>query len=73
VVGVGAAERPGRWQERHQAEQRSVLRLEFKTFVAAFVRIACQVIRTARKLVYRLLAWNPQQCIFWRLVSVLRC
>ncbi len=50
-----------------------MLRLEFKTFVAAFVRIACQVIRTARKLVYRLLAWNPQQCIFWRLVSVLRC
>jgi hypothetical protein len=30
---------PGRWQERHRAEKRWVLRLEFKTFVNAFVRI----------------------------------
>jgi hypothetical protein len=66
-------ERPGRWQERHRAEKRWALRLEFKTFVAAFVRLPCQVIRTGRKLVYRLLAWNPQQRIFWRLVTALRC
>jgi Transposase DDE domain group 1 len=66
-------ERPGRWQERHQAEKRWVLRLEFKTFVAAFVRIPCQVLRTGRRLVYRLLAWNQQQRIFWRLVSALQC
>jgi Transposase DDE domain group 1 len=66
-------EQPGRWQERHQAEKRWVLRLEFKTFVNAFVRLPCQVIRTCRKLVYRILAWNPHQSIFFRLVDVLRC
>jgi Transposase DDE domain group 1 len=64
---------PGRWQERHQQEKQWVLALEFKTFVQAFVRLPCQIVRTGRKLVYRLLAWNPYQRIFWRLVSVLRC
>jgi DDE family transposase len=66
-------EQPGRWQHKHQAEKRWVLRLEFKTFVNAFVRLPCQIIRTGRKLVYRLLAWNPYQPIFFRLVDVLRC
>ncbi len=66
-------EQPGRWHDRHQAEKRWVLRLEFKTFVNAFVRLPCQIIRTGRKLVYRLLGWNPYQPIFFRLVDVLRC
>ena len=50
-----------------------VLGLEFKTFVNAFVRLPCQIVRTGGKLVYRLLAWNPYQPIFFRLVDVLRC
>ena len=66
-------ERPGRWRERHRAEKHWVLGLEFKTFVNAFVRLPCQIIRTGRKLVYRLLAWNPYQPIFFRLVDVLGC
>jgi hypothetical protein len=63
----------GRWQGQHRAEKRWVLGLEFKTFVQAFVRLPCQIVRTGRKLVYRLLSWNPQQRIFWRLVTALRC
>jgi hypothetical protein len=66
-------EPPGRWQERHQIEKRWVLRLEFKTFVNAFVRLPCQIIRTGRKLIYRLLSWNPYHPIFFRLVDALRC
>jgi hypothetical protein len=66
-------EQPGRWQDKHQAEKRWVLGLEFKTFVNAFVRLPCQIIRTGRKLVYRLLGWNPYQLIFFRLLDVLRC
>jgi Transposase DDE domain group 1 len=66
-------ERPGRWHDKHQAEKRWVLRLEFKTFVNAFVRLPCQIVRTGRKLVYRLLGWNPYQPIFFRLLDVLRC
>ena len=66
-------ERPGRWHGKHQAEKRRVLRVEFKTFVNAFMRLPCQIIRTGRKLVYRLLGWNPYQPIFFRLLEVLRC
>jgi hypothetical protein len=66
-------ERPGRWQGKHQAEKRWVLGVEFKTFVNAFVRLPCQIIRTGRKLVYRLLGWNPYQPTFFRLLDVLRC
>jgi hypothetical protein len=66
-------EGPGRWRDKHRAEKQWVLRIEFKTFVNAFVRLPCQLVRTGRKLVYRLLAWNPYQPIFFRLVSALRC
>jgi hypothetical protein len=66
-------EPPGRWLDRHRAEKQWVLRLEFKTFVNAFVRLPCQILRTGGKLVYRLLSWNPYQRIFFRLVDVLRC
>ena len=66
-------ELPGRYQEKHRTEKRWVLRLEFKTFVNAFMRLPCQIVRGGRKLIYRLLGWNPHQPIFFRLVDVLRC
>jgi hypothetical protein len=66
-------EAPGRTQAKHRADKLWVLGIEFKTFINAFVRHACQIMRTGRKLVYRLLAWNPYQPIFFRLVSALRC
>ena len=71
--GLLLPEEPGRWQERHRTEKRWVLGLEFKTFVNAFVRLPCQIVRTGRRLVYRLLAWNPHLPIFFRLVDRLRC
>jgi len=66
-------EEPGRWHERHRAEKAWVLGLEFKTFVNAFVRLPCQIVRTGRRLLYRLLSWNPHQTMFFRVVSALRC
>jgi len=66
-------EKPGRWYDRRRAEKQWVLGVEFRTFVNAFVRLPCQIVRTGRRLVYRLLAWNPYQGIFFRLVSALRC
>jgi hypothetical protein len=66
-------EGPGRHKEPYRADKRWVLRLEFRTFVQAFVRLPCQVVRAGRRLVYRLLSWNPYRPIFFRLVDVLRC
>ena len=66
-------EQPGRWAERQRADKQTVLTMEFKTFVNAFLRLPCQIIRTSRRLVYRLLSWNPWQPVFFRMLDVLRC
>ena len=71
--GLMLPERPGRWQSQHRAQKEWVLKSEFKTFVNALVRLPCQIVRGGRRLVYRLLAWNPRLPIFFRLVDVLRC
>ena len=62
----------GRWAARYTAEKAAVLRMEFKTFVNAFMRIPVQLVRTSRRLVFRLLAWNPWQAVFLRAVDQLR-
>ena len=66
-------EAPGRWQEQHRADKQWVLKIEFKTFLNAFMLLPCQIIRTGRKLVYRLLSCHPRLSIFFRLLQVLRC
>jgi hypothetical protein len=66
-------ETPGRWHEKHRADKRQVLKMEFKTFLNAFMMLPCQIIKKGHKLVYRLLSWNPHLPIFFRLLDVLRC
>jgi DDE family transposase len=62
----------GRWAARYVAEKTAVLRMEFKAFLHAFMLIPVQVVRTSRRLVFRLLAWNPWQAVFLRGVDQLR-
>ncbi len=61
-----------RWGEKHRAEKRSLLRMEFSTFCVALIQVPCQIVRTAGRIVYRLLAWNPWQGVFLRLVERLQ-
>ena len=58
---------------KHEGQKRSLLRMEFKRFVNAFMRVPCQIIRQGRRIIYRLLAWNPWQHVFLRAVDALRC
>jgi len=60
-----------RWGDKHQQEKQVVLRMEFKRFVNAFVQIPCQLVRSGRRLIFRLLAWNPYLPIFRRLLQAL--
>jgi hypothetical protein len=39
----------GRWASKHKAEKESVLRMKFKTFLNAFVRVPCRIVRTGRR------------------------
>jgi len=54
---------------RHEAEKRSLLRMEFPTFCAAVIQMPCQIVRTGQRLIYRLLSWTPWQGTFLRLVE----
>ena len=67
----------GRWASKYKAEKRAVIRMEFKSFVNAFIRVPAQIIRQGRKTIYRLLAWNPWQPVFLRgfdqLATTMRC
>ena len=58
--------------EQRREEKRTVLRLEFRTFVNALVRMPCQIVRTGRQLIYRLLNWNRWQAVLFRAVDALR-
>jgi hypothetical protein len=61
----------GRWAERRGHEKLSVLRMEFRTFLNAFLRMPAQVVRTGRRIVFRLLSWNSWQHVFLRGVDQL--
>jgi Transposase DDE domain group 1 len=53
-----------------QAEQkRRLLTMEFRTFVNFLMRLPAQVLRTGRRLVIRVLAWNEWQAVFLRLAE----
>ena len=61
----------GRWAERHRTERDRVLRMEFRTFLRAFMIVPAQIVRTGRRIIHRLLGWNPWQHVLLRAVSVL--
>ena len=56
-------------EAEHKAEKRKLLRMEFPTFCAAFIQMPCQIVRGGRRLIYRLLSWNPWQDSFLRLAE----
>jgi hypothetical protein len=60
-----------RWRDEHEAERDAVVRMDFRTFLQRFVLIPAQVIRSGRRLVYRLLAWRPDLPVFFRLLDAL--
>jgi len=61
-----------RHADKHRAEKRSLLRMEFPTFCAAMIQMPCQILKSGRRLIYRLLSWNPWQGAFLRLVERLQ-
>jgi len=62
----------GRWQDRHREEKRKLLRMDFTTFRHAMTKVPAQILTTGRRIIYRFLAWNPWQHVFFRLLDTLR-
>jgi hypothetical protein len=62
----------GRWQQKYRRQKQEVQRMEFKRFVNSFIRLPCQIVRSGRRIVYRLLSWNPWLEVLLRGVDALQ-
>lgn len=58
-MGLCLPASPGLHQERHQQHKDQIVKMEFKTFLNTLMRLPCQIIKTGRRIIYRLLSWNP--------------
>jgi len=63
---------PGRWQKPHREQGRQIVRMEFATFVNGLMRLPCQIVKSGRRIIYRLLSWNPWVAPLLRLAERLR-
>jgi len=55
-----------------RADRQALLTMEFKKFLQEVVLLPCQVVRAGRRLVYRLMQWNPWMEVLCRGVEALR-
>ena len=62
-----------RHRASHEAARRCWLRMEFKTFVNEILKVPCQIVRQGRRVIHRVLHWNPQLPTLFRLAAVLKC
>jgi len=60
-----------RWRERHEADRDRILHMDFRTFLQRLILIPAQILRTGRRLVFRLLGWRPDLPILFRLLDAL--
>jgi hypothetical protein len=58
-----------RWQGKHRREQQIVLRMDFRGFVNQFINIPAQIIRTSRRVVFRLIGASQQMHLFFRMLD----
>ena len=60
-----------RRREMHAAERDVIVRMDFRSFVQRFIMIPCQILRSGRRTIYRLLAWRPDLPSLFRLLDAL--
>ena len=56
---------------RRGGAKQALLRMEFATFRQAIINLPAQIVRGGRRIVYRLLSWNPWQETMFRLLDQL--
>jgi hypothetical protein len=51
---------------------KQIIRMEFKRFINTFIRIPCVIIKTGRRIVYRLIGYNSYMRDFFRTFAVIK-
>jgi len=62
----------GPHHKTYQAQKQAVLKMEFKRFANSVIQLPCQIIKTGRRIVYRLLSWNPWVTVLLRFSAAMR-
>jgi hypothetical protein len=62
----------GRCHQQYIAQRQALLKMEFKQFVNGLIQLPCQIVRTGRRIIYRLLSWNPWVDALLRLSEAMR-
>jgi hypothetical protein len=60
-----------RHRRQHEADKARVVNMEFRTFLQRFMLVPAQVLRSGRRLIYRILAWRPDLSFFFRTLDAL--
>ena len=58
-----------RWRVKHRREQQAVLRMDFRGFVNQFINIPAQIVKTGRRVIFRLIGFSPQLHLFFRMLD----
>ena len=61
----------GRWAADYRREKQDVRRMEFRRFLNSLISIPAQIVKGARRIGYRLLAWNPYVHLLLRMTRQL--
>jgi hypothetical protein len=62
----------GPHHKKYQAQKQAVLKMEFKRFANNVIQLPCQIIKTGRRIIYRLLSWNPWVTVLLRFSAAMR-
>ena len=62
---------PGRWESHHREQRHTIIRMEFKRFRSAMLRIPCRIVKTGRRIIYRIMSWNPWTSCLLRLAEAM--
>jgi hypothetical protein len=58
-----------RWRLQHLRQQRRVLRMDFRTFVDGIINIPAQIVRSGRRIIYRITGASPDLTLLFRILD----
>ncbi|MBK6940530.1 MAG: IS1380 family transposase [Planctomycetes bacterium] len=61
-----------RWHARHESQRRELLSMSFRTFLNQVIRIPVLIVRSARRIWYRFIAWRDSIPMLFRAVNHLQ-
>lgn len=63
---------PGAPAETHRRQKREIVKMEFKRFLNGLMNLPCQIVKSGRRVIYRLMNWTPWASAVTRLAEAMR-